>query len=99
MSKLYLQNIVDNISFENLPVMWQGFDLTQFSKDKTLFDFQKQGLQNALKGLWLYFKEQKENKIVKSIIFKFVSKTFKNLLIKTLLTVILRLISGSPGGT
>ncbi|HXK70509.1 MAG: hypothetical protein PHQ76_07265 [Caldisericia bacterium] len=40
MSKLYLQNIVDNISFENLPVMWQGFDLTQFSKDKILFNFQ-----------------------------------------------------------
>ena len=99
MSKLYLQNIVDNISFENLPVMWQGFDLTQFSKENILFDFQKQGLQNALKGLWLYFKEQKENKIVKSIIFKFVSKTFKNLLIKTPFMLILRLISGSPGGT
>ena len=99
MSKLYLQNIVDNISFENQLVKWQGFDLTQFSKENILFDFQKQGLQNALKGLWLYFKEQKENKIVKSIIFKFASKTFKNLLIKPPLTVILRLISGSPGGT
>ncbi|GAB6283424.1 MAG: DEAD/DEAH box helicase family protein [Ignavibacterium sp.] len=55
--KLYLQNIIDNISFENLPVKWQGFNFGQFSKDKTLFDFQKQGLQNALKVLWLYFKE------------------------------------------
>jgi len=52
----YLQNIVDDISFENLPAKWQGFDLARFSKDKTLFDFQKQGLQNALKGLWLYLK-------------------------------------------
>jgi len=25
MSKLYLQNIVDDISFDNLPVKWQGF--------------------------------------------------------------------------
>ena len=24
--KLYLQNIVDDISFENLPAKWQGFD-------------------------------------------------------------------------
>ncbi|MCG2725246.1 MAG: DEAD/DEAH box helicase family protein [Elusimicrobia bacterium] len=62
MSKLYLQNIIDDISFENLPAKWQGFDFNRFSKDKTLFDFQKQGLQNALKGLWLYFKDKKEDK-------------------------------------
>jgi len=41
---------------------WQGFDFARFSKDKTLFDFQKQGLQNALKGLWIYFKDKKEDK-------------------------------------
>ena len=61
--RLYLQDIVDDIPFENLPAKWQGFDFSRFSKDKALFDFQKQGLQNALKGLWLYFKEQKENKV------------------------------------
>ena len=60
--KLYLQNIVDNIYFENLPVKWQGFDFSRFSKDKALFDFQKQGLQNALKALWLYFKDKNANK-------------------------------------
>ncbi|HQK63464.1 MAG TPA: hypothetical protein PLV67_07840, partial [Methanofastidiosum sp.] len=60
--RLYLQNIVDDISFETLPVKWQGFDFSRFSKDKVLFDFQKQGLQNALKGLWLYFKDKKANK-------------------------------------
>ncbi|MBP8605146.1 MAG: DEAD/DEAH box helicase family protein [Phycisphaerae bacterium] len=62
MSKLYLQNIIDNISFENLPAKWQGFDFARFSKDKTLFDFQKQGLQNALKALHLYFKEKNADK-------------------------------------
>src|SRR3989344_3917897 len=62
MSKLYLQNIVGGISFDSLPAKWQGFDLSRFSKDKTLFDFQKQGLQNALKGLWLYFKDKKTDK-------------------------------------
>jgi len=62
MSKLYLQNIVDDISFENLPEKWQGFDFSRFSKDKALFDFQKQGLQNALKALWLYFIDQKADK-------------------------------------
>ena len=54
--RLYLQNIVDDISFDNLPAKWQGFDFARFSKDKTLFDFHKHGLQNVLKGLWLYFK-------------------------------------------
>ena len=58
----YLQNIVKNIEIENLPAKWQGFDFTRFSKDKTLFNFQKQGLQNALKGLWLYFKDKKADK-------------------------------------
>jgi len=60
--KLYLQNIIDDIPFENLPAKWQRFDFGRFSKDKTLFDFQKQGLQNAFKGLWLYFKDKKANK-------------------------------------
>lgn len=78
MSKLYLQKIVKNIPFENLPVKWQGFDLARFSKDKTLFDFQQNALKNALKGLWLYFKGnapaanevtplQKENNLKQSL--------------------------------
>ncbi|MEO0084775.1 MAG: DEAD/DEAH box helicase family protein, partial [candidate division WOR-3 bacterium] len=62
MSKLYLQNIVDDIPFENLPVKWQGFDLTRFSKDKTLFDFQQDALKNALKVLHLYFKDKNADK-------------------------------------
>ena len=62
MSKLYLQNIIDDISFENLPAKWQGFDFMRFSKDKTLFDFQKQGLQNALKETALLQRqEDKQN--------------------------------------
>jgi hypothetical protein len=54
--KLYLQNIVEDIYFENLPIQWQGFDFVRFSKDKTLFDFQQNALKNALRGLWLFFK-------------------------------------------
>ncbi len=62
MSKLYLQNIVDNISFETLPITWQGFDFERFSKDKTLFDFQQNALKNALRGLWLFFKDKNADK-------------------------------------
>jgi len=65
MGKLYLQNIVEDIPFENLPLKWQSFDFVRFSKYKTLFDFQNQKLQNALKGLWFYFKEKKKTKLLK----------------------------------
>lgn len=61
--KTYLQSIVDDFSFDNLPAKWQDFDFGRFSSDKTLFDFQKQGLQNALKALWLFYKEKNGNKI------------------------------------
>ena len=60
--RLYLQNIVDDITFENLPAQWQEFDFNRFSQDKIFFNFQKQALQNALKGLWLYFNDKKANK-------------------------------------
>ncbi len=64
MAKLYLQNIVDDISSEDLPIKWQGFNVIQFSRDKTLFDFQQNALKNALKALHLYFKDENEDKKV-----------------------------------
>lgn len=39
------ERILKDIHFENLPVKWQGFDFGRFSKDKTLFDFQKNAIQ------------------------------------------------------
>jgi len=62
MLKLYLQSIVEDIPFDKLPANWQEFDFVRFSKDKELFNFQRQGLQNALKGLWLYYKEHSSDK-------------------------------------
>ncbi len=60
---LYLQDrILKDISFENLPAKWQEIDFIRFSKDKTLFDFQKEALQSALKALYLYFKEKNADK-------------------------------------
>ena len=60
--KLYLQNIVEDISLENLPIKWQGFDFKRFSNDKTLFDFQQNALKNALRGLWLFFEDKNADK-------------------------------------
>ncbi len=57
--KLYLQSIVDDIAFDGLPIKWQDFDLSRFSSGKTLFEFQKHSLQNALKALHLYYIEKK----------------------------------------
>lgn len=60
--KLYLQNIIDDISFDNLPAKWQRFDFRRFSKDKALFDFQQDALKNSLKALHLYFKDKNADK-------------------------------------
>ena len=60
--RLYLQNIIDDILFGNLPAKWQGFDFARFSKDKTLFDFQQNALKNSLKALYLFFKDKKAEK-------------------------------------
>lgn len=57
MSKLILQNLAENISFDSLPAFWQSFDLTRFSNEKTLYDFQQDALKNALKILWKYYED------------------------------------------
>lgn len=54
---LILQNIVNNISKDSLPVQWQDFDLGRFSQTKTLFDFQQNALENSLKALWLFYSQ------------------------------------------
>ncbi len=55
MSKTLLQDIVNENSFDNLPAMWQNFDFKNFSKEKSLFDFQQDALKNVLVVLWKYY--------------------------------------------
>jgi len=59
---LYLQNIVENFNLNNLPADWLGVDFKEFSKEKSLFDYQQKALENALKALYLYYEQYKENK-------------------------------------
>jgi len=59
---LYLQNIVENFNLNNLPADWLGVDFKVFSKEKSLFDYQQKALENALKALYLYYEQYKENK-------------------------------------
>ncbi len=52
---LYLQNIVNSIQFENLPMEWMDFDFVKFSDRKKLFDYQQQALKNAVKALHKFY--------------------------------------------
>lgn len=60
--KLYLQSIVESIQLETLPSDWLNFDFAKFSNKKVLFDYQQQALKNALKALYKYYIESKQDK-------------------------------------
>ncbi|AXI25914.1 restriction endonuclease subunit R [Methanofervidicoccus sp. A16] len=62
MLKPILQSIVEDIDFDSLPGNWNILDTVSFSKDKKLWDFQQESLKNAIKVLYLYFKEDKGDK-------------------------------------
>ncbi|AIJ05479.1 hypothetical protein JH146_0630 [Methanocaldococcus bathoardescens] len=57
-----LQSIVEDIDFDELPSNWNLLDIKNFSKSKKLYKFQQNALKNAIKTLYLYFKEDNANK-------------------------------------
>jgi len=57
MARVFLQNIIEDLRFEDLPANWNSFDLESFSKSKRLWDYQKDALKNAIKVLWKYFED------------------------------------------
>lgn len=57
MASLFLRNIIDSLPFDALPANWSTFDLTAFSKTKTLWDYQQEALKNAIKVFWKYFED------------------------------------------
>jgi len=56
-SRVLLQHMVEDIPDTTLPANWVDFNLTAFSQDKTLWDYQQRALQNALKALWKYYED------------------------------------------
>ncbi len=58
MQELILQNIAKDTSFDSLPAVWRNFDLKSFSNEKTLYNFQQEALESALKILWRYYEER-----------------------------------------
>jgi hypothetical protein len=57
MSRVYLQELVDDIRFDGLPVNWNAFDIGAFSHTKTLWDYQRKAVENAIKALWKYYED------------------------------------------
>ncbi len=57
MSRIFLQDMIEAIPDDRLPPDWADFDLTAFSRDKTLWDYQQRALRNALKALWKYYED------------------------------------------
>ena len=55
MARVFLQRMVDDIPFDDLPVSWQAFDLAKFSRSKRLWDYQQRAVENAVKVLWKYY--------------------------------------------
>ena len=54
---VFLQDMINDFPFEDLPANWNSFDLEGFSKNKKLWDYQQEALKNALKVLWKYFED------------------------------------------
>lgn len=57
MPGVFLQRIIEDLRFEDLPPNWNSFDFKTFSKNKTLWDFQQEAVENALKLLWRYYED------------------------------------------
>ncbi|MEM0480954.1 MAG: DEAD/DEAH box helicase family protein [Candidatus Aenigmatarchaeota archaeon] len=55
--------MVEDINFDDLPSDWNMLDIVSFSKGKKLWDFQQEALKNAIKVLYLYFKEDGADKL------------------------------------
>lgn len=58
-----LHNLLNDIPFEDLPPAWTTFDLASFSRAKSLWDYQQSALQNALKALWKYYRDDETLKV------------------------------------
>ncbi|HRH23874.1 MAG TPA: hypothetical protein PK295_04590, partial [Candidatus Magasanikbacteria bacterium] len=54
---IFLQDIVEDVQYGNLPDTWTNVDLRSFSHTVRLYDYQENAIKNAIKGLWLYYEQ------------------------------------------
>ena len=57
MASLFLRDTIDSLPFDTIPASWSTFELAGFSRTKTLWNYQQEALQNAIKVLWKYFED------------------------------------------
>lgn len=57
MTRELLQNIISNISYDDLPATWNSFDLRTFSQSKSLYDYQQIALRYAILALKKYYED------------------------------------------
>ncbi len=57
--KIILQEMIEDIDFSKLPKKWNFSDkqISIFSENKKLWDYQKDAIGNAIKVLWKYFED------------------------------------------
>lgn len=55
MAGIYLQEMIENLKPDDMHTGWSGFDLQSFSRAKTLWDYQQEALEHAIKALWKYY--------------------------------------------
>ncbi len=75
--KHYLENIIENISFDDLG-NWKLPNLDKFSDKKTLFEYQKNAIKNITKVLKIYFEGEnfKRNLFLKYVSYGLDEKSF-----------------------
>ncbi len=65
-----LYNIAENIDFEQLPVLWKDIDFNRFSEHKSLYPYQREALQNAIKIIYKFYDNFKDSEIAKKQFLK-----------------------------
>ncbi|MCS7204342.1 MAG: DEAD/DEAH box helicase family protein [Leptospiraceae bacterium] len=53
--RIFLQNMLQQVDWNSLPLEWSSFDLEFFSSGKRLWDYQQSALKNTIKLLWKYY--------------------------------------------
>ena len=53
-----LETIAQSLNYGDLPETWHVPDIEQFSQQKTLYDYQRNTLENAARALYLYYGEE-----------------------------------------
>ncbi|MEM5835321.1 MAG: DEAD/DEAH box helicase family protein, partial [Candidatus Aenigmatarchaeota archaeon] len=57
-----LEPMLEEIKFEDLPSNWSFLDVESFSSKKKLWDFQQDAVKNAIKCLYLFYKQDNGEK-------------------------------------